>query len=572
MQRERRIKNQLAVSIAVGTVLTACQVSTPAQAAQQGAEDQPTVKVNQVKRVCIRLVENGKVVDRIVVTGKAGESVPISKAKRETFVLTDGKQLLRMPAVFTIPQEDQVDWSVTKRHIAQQQVHDVVVTVQPEVDHQPIAGAPTEEVRLKVVASYQYDRLNKRKVDIKYKLAPGENGVVFPQSLPGYESNDANGIPLAPQNLVKDHKDLAIFLDNDDPAPLHFTVASHYRALATAEDSKQPKEGQPESPDKQDHGQPGADEKADQTTEHPGHSKDETADPTKDDGAEQQQPGSKGQQDGNEPTQKEPQDQVDEVQQNTKDTSNVADAGTQTEVESPDKVDASQQTVDEKNDVANVSTQTAEQSQDQVDAAQQTAEETHNGVEEGTQTPAEAEGQADASQQTDEETNDVADAGTQTPADSHEKVDSSQQTTGETSHSTDMSTQTEVELKDQVDASQQTAEETNDVADEGTQTAVEQEAVKTDDQHSELSNGWQEPAEEGHQKSTVGKDATMPDKALAAETEKLSQLDRQNVQTSAKDQLPQTGDSDQGRLIAALGGLISGLTGITAAWFSRRVD
>lgn len=540
MQRERRIKNQLAVAIAVGTVLTACQLSTPVQAAQQVAGTQSTAKVNQVKRVCIRLVENGKVVDQIVVTGKTGEAVPISKAKRETFVLTDGQQLLRMPAVFTIPQEDQVDWPVTKRHLAQQQVHDVVVTVQPEVDHQPIAGAPTEEVRLKVVASYQYDRLNKRKVDIKYKLAPGENGVVFPQSLPGYESKDANGIPLAPQNLVKDRKDLAIFLDNNDPAPLHFTVASHYRVLATADDSKQPSEGQTESPDTQDHDQPGADEKTDQPTEKPGHSKDETADSTRDDGIGKQQPDPKGQQDGNEPTQKEPQGQVDESQQTTEETSNVVDAGTQTESGASDKVDASQQTADE----------------------------TDNGVDKGTQTPAEAEGQADASQQTDEETNDVADAEIQTPVESHEKVDSSQQTTAEASHSTDESTQTEVELKDQADASQQTVEETNDVADEGTQTA----AVKADDHHSESLTGCQELAEEGHQKSTVEKDSPMPDEALAAETEKLSQLDRQPAPTSAKDQLPQTGDSDQGRLIAALGGLISGLTGLAAAWFSRRAD
>ncbi|WP_295746689.1 LPXTG cell wall anchor domain-containing protein [uncultured Limosilactobacillus sp.] len=564
MKKERRIKNQLAAAIAVGTVLTACQLSIPVQAAQQATGTQSVAKASQVKTICIRLVENGQTLDKIVVTGQAGEAVPISKAKRELFVLTGGDQLTRIPAVFTIPQEgDQIDWTATRRQVSQQQIHDVVVTVQPQANQRTIAGAPTEEINLKVVTIYQYDRLTRRKFDIKYNLAPGEKEVVLPQSLPGYESTDVNGISLLPQDLVKDRKDLSLFLDNDDPTPLHFTVTAHYRVLVTSEDSQHPGEGQTESPEKEDQRQPGSGE----MTGHESEKHDETADPVKDNGTgEQPQPDSKAQQE----TQGEPQDQGDESQQTTED-NNVVGKGTQTEVEAHDKVDSSQQTTEESRDVADVGTQTEEDSHNQVDASQQTADETNDVTDASTQTAAKTQDQVDESQQTGEETSNSVDEGTQTPAEAGGQVDASQQTTAETSYLADEGAKTEVDSHDQADASQQTSEEKNNVVNEGTQTPVEHEPVQTGDKHSEFSTGVKESAAEVHEQSTAGKAAT-PDEVLVAETDKLSQLDRQTAPSSAKDQLPQTGNSDQGRLIAALGGLISGLTGLITAWVFRRAD
>ena len=460
MQKERSIKNQLAVVIAVGTVLTACQIGGSAQASQRVTDDLPISKASQTKTIYIRLVEKGQLVDKIVLTGKPGETVPIKIEKRRPFLLVNGDQLSVMPGTFTIPHEgDQVDWTVTRRKLAQKQVHEVVVTLQPEVDQKPIDGAPTQEVRFKVVASYQYDQLHHWKTNIKYQVDPEWLEVVIPQTLPGYESIDTEGIKLSPQELVKSREALALFFDNVDPAPLHFTKASHYRSLANEEDDQQHgKEEQTKSPTEQDQRQPDLGEEDNQPAEKPVDNDNESLDP----------------------------------------------------------VDS---TVD------------------------QTVEETKRPV---------------------------TDESVQTPVEHPEQVDSSQQTADDAHHAVDESTQTTDEHPEKGDASQQTTAETNNVNNQSESTQVENEI--SNDVHSETPADAKTLPEEGHKAAAEDKGSTKSDDTLAAEKELLSQLEHQQVPTSANDQLPQTGDSNRGQLIAAIGGLISGLTGLVTAWLFRRTE
>lgn len=54
------------------------------------------------------------------------------------------------------------------------------------------------------------------------------------------------------------------------------------------------------------------------------------------------------------------------------------------------------------------------------------------------------------------------------------------------------------------------------------------------------------------------------------EQEKLNELYRQAPPQSADDQLPQTGDNEHGRLIAAFGGLLTGLAGLCGALYARK--
>lgn len=58
------------------------------------------------------------------------------------------------------------------------------------------------------------------------------------------------------------------------------------------------------------------------------------------------------------------------------------------------------------------------------------------------------------------------------------------------------------------------------------------------------------------------------DNYLNDDQEKINELDRQVPPQSANDQLPQTGDNEQGRLIAAISGLVTGLIGLASTFFA----
>lgn len=81
--------------------------------------------------------------------------------------------------------------------------------------------------------------------------------------------------------------------------------------------------------------------------------------------------------------------------------------------------------------------------------------------------------------------------------------------------------------------------------------------------------------QEGHGEAKPDQDRLVnrkktADNYLSDEQEKINELDRQVPPQSANDQLPQTGDNEQGRLIAAISGLLTGLTGLVGAFFAWR--
>lgn len=81
--------------------------------------------------------------------------------------------------------------------------------------------------------------------------------------------------------------------------------------------------------------------------------------------------------------------------------------------------------------------------------------------------------------------------------------------------------------------------------------------------------------QEGHGEAKPDQDRLVnrkktADNYLSNEQEKINELDRQVPPQSANDQLPQTGDNEQGRLIAAISGLLTGLTGLVGAFFAWR--
>ena len=149
---------------------------------------------------------------------------------------------------------------------------------------------------------------------------------------------------------MKSREALALFFDNVDPAPLHFTKASHYRSLANEEDDQQHgKEEQTKSPTEQDQRQPDPGEEDNQPAEKPVDNDNESLDPVD--------------------------STVDQPVEETK--RPVTDESVQTPVEHPEQVDSSQQTADDAHHAVDESTQTTDEHPEKVDASQQTTAETH---------------------------------------------------------------------------------------------------------------------------------------------------------------------------------------------------
>lgn len=88
------------------------------------------------------------------------------------------------------------------------------------------------------------------------------------------------------------------------------------------------------------------------------------------------------------------------------------------------------------------------------------------------------------------------------------------------------------------------------------------------DNATDISTDEKERSKDKTDQSVPVKNGKNTDSNIDDEQAKIKELDRQAPPQSADDRLPQTGDNDQGRLVAAISGLLTGLVGLGGSIFA----